>query len=385
MKVKILDINIRKEDVAQKLIINDQVPMERYVCPVCETDKYSIKYSAIKGKRDACFLEREFCSRCGHLFISWGPAREWHESYYTNLWYQGKTHGVSSRIDQLRFIKRQTQNLIKGQIDADQDLNVFIAGPLLQPGMKILEIGAGGGRSLMPFKRLGLDCYAIEPSVNSAKACEDKGIKVFNMKVEEALALKDQISGFDIVLSNHSLEHFSDPNVFLKNAVQFLKPDGIFVFNVPNKDYQDIYCETMFVLHPQVFSEKSLTYFLNKYGFEVIRKVVNHNLLFVARKSAHPQRQWTAAYTDHKDEVKQFFRQLWAERYDLKENVNKHLTVSWDASYIEKNQKAPLLDGNRFPGKGNRSFLVEMEDVDGEYAVIFESHIDNNEAFGIIK
>lgn len=386
MKINILDFYIRSDNPARKLVLDEKVPFERFTCPICEDHRNTLKYSIVTGRQKDKYLEREMCAHCGHVFTSFGPSAQWHEDFYSRDWCQGKTHGQLNVLQYWTLFKRQVKSILSGVKEgpSDYDLNLILAQAYLRPGMRILEIGSGGGRSLMPFKKAGLQCFAVEPSVNSAQMCRQRGIKVFNMTMAEALN-SGEIEAMDVMLSNHSLEHFVDPNVLIKSAARFVKDGGVFIVNVPNKEFVDIFPETLFVLHPQVFTEQSLALLLQKHGFRVVKKMIGENLLLVAVKDEKVSFELTPGASSLRSQLQDFYRDLWARRYSLEMNKGRKRVVSWDSSYLNQKGLQGVKDEKHFRKNGSRNFLIELEDVPTEYAVSFESRIDGGVAFGVIK
>jgi 2-polyprenyl-3-methyl-5-hydroxy-6-metoxy-1,4-benzoquinol methylase len=127
----------------------------------------------------------------------------------------------------------------------DYDASYFasemqIAKDLLsfQPGMKVLDIGAGIGKGLRSFNNAGFDAFGIEPSMKACQiAVEKMGIAPQNIvcsTVEEAIFPDES---FDFVNFGAVLEHVYSPATALKKALKWLKPEGIIFAEVPNSKY----------------------------------------------------------------------------------------------------------------------------------------------------
>ena len=105
---------------------------------------------------------------------------------------------------------------------------------LLQPGMRVLEIGCGGGSLMNHVRESGLHVV---------------GVEVNPVRIEEARARYAalpllQISGselpfvdaqFDLVLSFDVFEHIPDSDRHLAEVGRVLKPDGWYLMQTPNK------------------------------------------------------------------------------------------------------------------------------------------------------
>jgi 2-polyprenyl-6-hydroxyphenyl methylase/3-demethylubiquinone-9 3-methyltransferase len=103
---------------------------------------------------------------------------------------------------------------------------------LLTPftGLKILDIGCGGGLVAEPISRLGADLTAIDASqknINVAKIHGEKsGLKIdYQCTSAEELASKNQ--QFDVVLALEIIEHVADVEKFIEACAKLVKPNGL--------------------------------------------------------------------------------------------------------------------------------------------------------------
>ncbi len=104
-------------------------------------------------------------------------------------------------------------------------------------GIKILDIGCGGGLLSEPMARMGADVFGIDASdknINIAKLHAEKNklkIKYFcsspeNFKTDNK---------FDVILNMEIIEHVKDVDFFLKSCSKFLKKNGIMFVATLNK------------------------------------------------------------------------------------------------------------------------------------------------------
>ena len=97
-------------------------------------------------------------------------------------------------------------------------------------GLKILDIGCGGGLLSEPMARLGGEVTGIdagEKNIAAAKAhlqTLDLKIDYRNLTAEE---LAKTEAKFDIILNMEVIEHVADVGIFLKSCAALLKPDGM--------------------------------------------------------------------------------------------------------------------------------------------------------------
>ena len=104
-------------------------------------------------------------------------------------------------------------------------------------GVKILDIGCGGGLLCEPMSRLGAEVFgmdASEKNIEVAKIHAKKSnlnIKYFCSSPEKfKLDLK-----FDVILNMEIIEHVEDVDFFLKSCTKFLKKNGIMFVATLNK------------------------------------------------------------------------------------------------------------------------------------------------------
>lgn len=103
-------------------------------------------------------------------------------------------------------------------------------------GMKVLEIGCGGGNTLVYLKETGLASYAVGvemfdmPGTNQLNPLIDKLVLG---NIEEIVP--DLPTGhFDVIICADVLEHLVDPWAVVQKITPFLKPGGSLVLSVPN-------------------------------------------------------------------------------------------------------------------------------------------------------
>ena len=103
--------------------------------------------------------------------------------------------------------------------------------PLLPPGGRALEVGAGSGRLLIrlgrerPYRLVALDYapYAMRAVRENYRRAGATGSVLFG----DARGLPFPDRSFDLVLSGGLLEHFRDPAPVLREMARVLRPGGL--------------------------------------------------------------------------------------------------------------------------------------------------------------
>jgi len=98
----------------------------------------------------------------------------------------------------------------------------------------MLDLGCGNGAQTVYFKAvarniLGLDVVPIDRAESSV------GVGAFDFVRSDASALPVKNGLFDLVTAFEVLEHFPDDSAAVGEVARSLKPDGYFLFSVPNK------------------------------------------------------------------------------------------------------------------------------------------------------
>ena len=110
------------------------------------------------------------------------------------------------------------------------------AAPLT--GLRILDIGCGGGLLAEPLGRLGAQVTAIDASpkaIEAAKAhAKAQALEIdYQTILAEDLAATDVV--FDLVYSSEVIEHVADTDLLISAMSQLLKNNGLFVITTINR------------------------------------------------------------------------------------------------------------------------------------------------------
>jgi len=122
---------------------------------------------------------------------------------------------------------------IAGEFDRD------LAGPVPFAGLRILDIGCGGGLLSEPMARLGADVVGADAAEGNLKVArihaEQTGLTI-DYRHETAEALAEAGEQFDVVLNMEVVEHVADPLVFLSACRELLKQGGLMLCSTINRN-----------------------------------------------------------------------------------------------------------------------------------------------------
>ena len=96
-------------------------------------------------------------------------------------------------------------------------------------GLKILDIGCGGGLISEPMTRLGADVTGIDASEKNIQVASIHA-KKNNLKINYLTASPEQIKKyeeFDVILNLEVVEHVDNLNLYLEACSKLLKKNGI--------------------------------------------------------------------------------------------------------------------------------------------------------------
>lgn len=144
---------------------------------------------------------------------------------------------------------------------------------LLENNDNILEVGCGDGRSLEQAKKYFKNIYGIEPAIKQAEIARKRFSDPNDVVITDFFTENSKLPKmFNAFYSKMVFEHLENPLEILKNVYNYLVPGAIGWLNVPNG--QKIYSENLWQLfsfvHLQYYTPTSLTYMLNKTGFDII-------------------------------------------------------------------------------------------------------------------
>ncbi|WP_121629580.1 bifunctional 2-polyprenyl-6-hydroxyphenol methylase/3-demethylubiquinol 3-O-methyltransferase UbiG [Tropicibacter alexandrii] len=106
-------------------------------------------------------------------------------------------------------------------------------------GLRILDIGCGGGLLCEPMARLGAEIVGVDAAARNIPVAEthaaQSGLQIdYRHTTAEAMAADGE--QFDVVLNMEVVEHVADPLAYLNACRQLLKPGGLHLCSTINRN-----------------------------------------------------------------------------------------------------------------------------------------------------
>ncbi|MGF7158500.1 2-polyprenyl-6-hydroxyphenyl methylase/3-demethylubiquinone-9 3-methyltransferase [Rhodoligotrophos appendicifer] len=125
---------------------------------------------------------------------------------------------------------------IKSQLCAQFDRDDLSLKPFA--GLRILDIGCGGGLLCEPMARLGATVVGVDPAEKNIRTAqvhaEDQGLAI-DYRVATAEALADAGERFDVILNMEVIEHVANPEHFVARCAEMLVPGSLMFIATINR------------------------------------------------------------------------------------------------------------------------------------------------------
>lgn len=136
----------------------------------------------------------------------------------------------------------------------------------LSKGAKIMDLACGRGRHAKHFSSLGAEVYGLDisqESIAEAKLAENEHLHFEVHDMRQSLPVENLDAVFNLFTSFGYFENVQENELVLKNIVNSLKKEGIFVLDYLNIDY---------IIPTLIYEEQKI---INKVIFNISRKVEN--------------------------------------------------------------------------------------------------------------
>ena len=106
-------------------------------------------------------------------------------------------------------------------------------------GLRLLDIGCGGGLLCEPMRRLGFDVTGVDASERNIGTASthaaEQGLDIRYLCSTAETLLAEGEGPFDVVLNMEVIEHVADPGEYLRTTARLLKPGGLMIVATLNR------------------------------------------------------------------------------------------------------------------------------------------------------
>lgn len=257
----------------QSKIENIQVP-----CPICGDSNFKTLFHD-QNRRDNINCSGTYvqCQKCSVIYLQSRPPWEHIVKFYSIL--NPKVTANAGNIDPEELRQRMSMP-VPMHIKL---LRKFRFRPHSWPLEKvqkeskcILDLGCGNGGKLLEFYKRGYQVWGVDVSPES--------VEVSKKLVPDGNFIQGQVdevdlpeSYFDYIRMDNALEHVSNPKAIINRCYKLLKKNAQVMLYVPHgrslsmRLLKDNSITSWIPFHLQLFTKKSLEYFLNEAGFTNIK------------------------------------------------------------------------------------------------------------------
>jgi len=250
------------KSIPYKTLNDCTVCEQQFESPVIELPSLPITeiYVNEKPTKELGIVDQSFnlCQRCGHAQLS-------------NILDIDVLYGTEYSFRTSKSMSVQGNNAFINFINKITDKTNFET---------ILEVGCNDLYLLKSLNDKGSKFIGIDPTLKGKdKELSTDSIKVIGDFFENIDPKEYKTAGKTMVVSSHVIEHIVDPKKLLKNLLDSLNDDTLFILQFPGFDVlvDDRRFDQIYHHHVHYFSLHSLTYLLNELGCEVIDSETNYH------------------------------------------------------------------------------------------------------------
>jgi len=175
--------------------------------------------------------------------------------------------------------KAKEQEYIKGRVDKAKKIIAVLEDYLGAEikNKKILDIGTGHGGIANYIASLNNEVISVD--LKNTVSLETE--QLFELKIVENEYLPFGNNSFDVVISNHVIEHVKNQHLHLREIYRVLKSDGVCYFAVPNRYFIREPHFDLFLIHylpkrlaSKIFSKLGKTDYVDLSGYHKTKRML---------------------------------------------------------------------------------------------------------------
>lgn len=212
-------------------------------CPACGSTTRATPLVQLGDASWRARVDLLQCADCEHLYYANPPPAEYFTRYYKQVWNAAQGESLRKPAALKPKVSRKLVSLANEMGKTDR-------------AMAVLEIGCGLGGMLIGLAEAGYaNLYGTEASdyraAVSAKRFPGRVFAGGYQSVPDGL-------DFDLIFSNHVVEHIYAPREALRWMTARLRPGGVIVIIVPESSGEPVLNQALFLPHLHSFSHRSL-------------------------------------------------------------------------------------------------------------------------------
>ena len=105
-------------------------------------------------------------------------------------------------------------------------------------GLRILDVGCGGGLLTEPLQRLGANVTGLDASAEAIKAAKEHASVVgldIDYRIGDLSSIPNELDQFDVVIASEVIEHVLDPQSFIEEIHKLISPGGKLIITTLNR------------------------------------------------------------------------------------------------------------------------------------------------------
>lgn len=347
---------------------------KKYKCLCCGNMKNLIfgsysKKSSMSYPKAFDDLDIITCPECQFSFTNKPVSKKILDFYYKNL-YTGKSIKSSAWNPYYQRSRFQYSERSLAQMSL---LSQFFSWDK----KNIIEIGSATGELQIDIANRGynINSFIVEPQTINSDWFSRNSITPIQADVTDLNGLFGHEKKYDLAIMSHSLEHFNAEdidNIFL-NMYSILKSDGVFFIEVPNANLflYDGDVERM-APHLSFFSQKSLSIYMKKHGFDILYSGLFGNSQ-IENQKIHDKSNGSEFNEFFLDESGQVKINKKTQAYNDKRSIKHTLFYFFSKLFMKFGMKSLILKIKTLRSISDKNFFIfnnrdmTLNSVDGEF------------------